>query len=79
MLKSDDIKSMDDFVKGYYRSKKMIKEQNYGKGWEEIVDGSRMFQYHFVCRDCGGALPQGFVVAPRYCCFCGKDHEGGRR
>lgn len=50
-----------------------------GKGWDEIVDGTGVFQFHFVCRDCGGALPQGFVVAPRYCCFCGKDHEGERR
>ena len=55
-----------------------LKHRN-GKGWEEKIDGPGIFQFHFVCKDCGGALPQGFVVAPRYCCFCGKNHEGERK
>lgn len=44
------------------------------KGWEEKIDGPGVFQYHFICRNCGGALPQGFVVAPRFCPYCGKEH-----
>ena len=63
------------FWQGYNKAK----QNRIGQGWEEKVDGPGVFQFHFVCKDCGGALPQGFVVAPRYCCFCGRDHEGGRR
>lgn len=51
----------------------------YGNGWSEAVTGPGVFEYRFVCNDCGSTLPQGFVTAPRYCCYCGKDHEGGRR
>lgn len=46
-----------------------------GKGWSEVVSGSGVFQFYFVCNNCGGALPGGFIIAPRYCPYCGKDHE----
>lgn len=46
-----------------------------GKGWSELITGPGIFEFCFVCNDCGCALPSGFVVAPRYCCYCGKDHE----
>ena len=45
-----------------------------GKGWEEKIDGPGVSQFHFECKDCGGALPQGFVVAPQFCPYCGKEH-----
>lgn len=59
------------FQSGY----KKAQEERRGKGWSEIITGPNVFDFCFVCNNCGRALPKGFVVAPRYCCYCGKDHE----
>ena len=72
-MKTNDVESMDDFIKGFYRGKRMIAEQNKGKGWEEVKPRPIRVDYGFKCKDCGAQIG-GFVVSPRFCPYCGKEH-----
>ena len=45
-----------------------------GKGWEEVSFGPGLFDFYFVCRDCGASLPASFACAPKFCPYCGKEH-----
>ena len=72
-MKTNDIKSMDDFIKGYCRAKRMITEKNKGKGWEKVKSHPVCIRYGFRCKDCGEQI-SGFVVSPRFCPYCGKEH-----
>jgi hypothetical protein len=72
-MKTNDVKSMDDFIKGFYRGKRMIAEQNKGKGWKEVEPRPIRVGYGFKCKDCGAQI-DGFVVSPRFCPYCGKEH-----
>lgn len=44
-----------------------------GKGWEEVKPRPIRVDYGFKCRDCGAQI-DGFVVSPRFCPYCGKEH-----
>ena len=44
-----------------------------GKGWEEVEPRPINVAYGFRCRDCGAQI-DGFVVSPRFCPYCGKEH-----
>lgn len=44
-----------------------------GKGWEEVKPRPINVAYGFKCRDCGAQI-DGFVVSPRFCPYCGKEH-----
>ena len=44
-----------------------------GKGWEEIQLDSIRVNYGFKCKDCGAKIG-GFIVSPRFCPYCGKEH-----
>lgn len=46
---------------------------NRGKGWEEVKPRPIRVDYGFKCRDCGAQI-DGFVVSPRFCPYCGKEH-----
>ena len=48
-------------------------EQNKGKGWEEVKPRPILVDYGFKCKDCGAQI-DGFVVSPRFCPYCGKEH-----
>ena len=49
------------------------KIRNKGKGWEEVRVGRGLFEYAFKCKNCGAQI-EGFVVSPRFCPHCGKEH-----
>ena len=49
------------------------RKRNKGRGWEEVRIGRDLFDYAFKCRDCGAQI-EGFVVSPRFCPHCGKEH-----
>lgn len=44
-----------------------------GKGWEEVKPRPIQVDYGFKCKDCGAQI-DGFVVSPRFCPYCGKEH-----
>ena len=57
------------FFAGYYKAIKNRK----GRGWKEICTGRDLFDYAFECKDCGAQI-EGFVVSPRFCPYCGREH-----
>ena len=64
---------MTDYIKTYYKIKRVVREQNKGKGWEEVKPRPIRVDYGFKCKDCGAQI-DGFVVSPRFCPYCGKEH-----
>lgn len=45
--------------------------------WSEIKDDRNgIFNYQFKCNHCGGLTPNGFIVAPDYCPYCGTLMDG---
>lgn len=64
------MKSDRNFWRGYFKALRNRK----GKGWEEVRTGRNLFNYTFKCKDCQHVLPEGFVVSPPFCPYCGKEH-----
>lgn len=57
------------FESGY---KAALKDRK-GSGWEEVKPRPIRVNYGFKCKDCGAQI-DGFIVSPRFCPYCGKEH-----
>ena len=62
-----------EFKRGYFMGYYKAIKNRKGKGWEEVRIGRNLFDYAFECKDCGAQI-DGFVVSPRFCPYCGKEH-----
>lgn len=57
----------------YWLGFSAAKARDKGKGWEEVKSRHINVAYGFKCKDCGAQI-DGFVVSPRFCPYCGKEH-----
>lgn len=64
-------KELEIHEQGYWLGFSAAKAR--GKGWEEVKPRPINVTYGFKCRDCGAQI-DGFVVSPRFCPYCGKEH-----
>lgn len=62
-----------EIVEGLQAENKKLNADNEVGTWEEIKDGTGLFDYHFRCTKCGGETPSGaYPVAPDFCPCCGN-------
>ena len=61
------------YQRGFEDAKAQFIKLNKGKGWEEVESRPVRVEYGFKCKDCGAQI-DGFVVSPRFCPHCGKEH-----
>ena len=66
-------KEREIYEQGYWLGFSAAKARDKGKGWEEVKPRPIRVDYGFKCKDCGAQI-DGFVVSPRFCPYCGKEH-----